>query len=677
MTAISTTSSGYRPDIDGLRALAVLAVVVFHLGARWLPGGFVGVDVFFVISGYLITGLILAEVRQRGTFDFRHFYVRRLRRLGPALLFTLILTTIGTSVLYAPHDLQRHGASLFYAILSLSNFFFWFESGYFDVGSESSALLHTWSLGVEEQFYLVWPTILVTLLLRRGQRAAFIFLVVAVGLSFALNLLFDDRVLSTMLTEVSNEVLEKTKAAMFFLTPFRVFELGLGAGLAFRPTDRLRGRLASEVGFLGGLGLIVYAVLSFDQTTVFPSYNALAPCLGAVLIIDACNPRGSGILLRNRLAVWIGLRSYSLYLIHWPIVVLFRYWTEDEFTAGEQLGMAALALLAAAFMYRFIEQPFRRPQRTRIHTAGNRRFVLANVLVAGLLIILGGSVWAGRGWLWRLSDAQRAVFETISSPETFHEQYYGGVGCRPITRCTVNEGKPTNVYFVGDSHMLQYAAGLGDEFPAIQFTHIDNRCRYNTLALCYAGRWQKSNFIERKARDFALLRQSTDPVVIGQAWYLNTTYRDPATGDEYEFSNMDDYVDFLARHLQEVDRYLGHGRIVVIGEVNRFGRYGDPLTCLGKPLANKDCARSPQSFAPEFNRRLGRKLDAAGIPFVDPTAAVCDAADCINLVDGMPVYSDIGHLSVWGSRLIVTSNRATFARVFGVDDEHEVGGVGD
>ena len=660
-------ASNYRPDIDGLRAVAVIAVVLFHLGVDGLQGGFVGVDVFFVISGFLITGLIVNEVERTAAFNFRHFYLRRLRRLGPALLFTMFATSLGAVLLYAPQDLQRYGASLLHAVLSLSNVLFWSQAGYFESGSATNALLHTWSLSVEEQFYMFWPIVLVSVLAKWGSPSVFRLLVMVTILSFVLNLLFDDWVLTKIVPGITNDALENARAAMFFLTPFRIFELAIGAALVFLRVCEVTDTRVGELCFLTGCGLIVYSAFSFTDKIAFPSYNAVAPCLGTALIIYANNPRISGILLRNRPAVWIGLRSYSLYLVHWPIIVFCRYWKLDTFTAGEQLVIGFVSLALATFMYRYVERPFRHRKSTEWTGNNDVGFVISCCTLACLLLLMAGNQWGNRGWIWRLDESKQAVFEKIADPVSFHKQYYGGVPCKKFTRCVINNGRPQNIYFVGDSHMRHYAAGFRASFPELQFTFLSNHCRFNTLALCYAGRWQDSPYVSKKADDFEFLRNSSDKVVIGQAWWGNRTYYDPRTGSEVRFSDRDVYIDFLIKHLREVNQYLGPDRIVVIGEVNRFGRYGSPLTCLGKPFTDSRCEYSPKSWALAFNRKMGKKLAEVGISFIDPTAKLCNQKGCLNLFKGMPLYSDRSHLSVWGSELIVARNRQEFAKAFAID----------
>ncbi len=653
----------YRPDIDGLRSVAVLAVLLFHLDVDAFSGGYVGVDVFFVISGFLITRLILAELVETGSFSFPHFYLRRLRRLGPALLLTLLATTIAAVLLFAPADLQRYGGGMLHAVLSLSNIYFWSQAGYFEAGTEFNALLHTWSLSVEEQFYLLWPIALVALFTAWGGKRAFRVLLVIVGTSFLLNLAFDGHVLDFTFPQMSNDTRENLDAALFFLTPFRVFELGIGAIVVFIIDRRIAWRHADELLLALGILMIAYAVVFFTDDITFPSYNALLPCVGAALVIYARNPKLLGLLLRNKLAVGIGLISYSLYLVHWPVIVFAKYWSLSPLTAREQIAIALASIAIAAAMYGLIEQPFRRG--ASLAGAKNARFVAASGFLALLLVVTAANAWANNGWLWRLDGNAQAIFANFADPREFHRTYYGGAICKPSDNCIVNRGKGPNVFFVGDSHSQQYASGLVAAFPDFQFTHLDSRCRFNTLDMCYAGKYQDSKYVLEKIEQFRFLKQSTDKVIIGQAWFDRRSHYDPKTGTFHSFETTEQYVHFLVRELQRVDEYLGHGRIMVTGEVNRFGDVGDPLACIGRPLAGDSCTLSKKSFAFEFNQLLGAALKEAEIPFISPTDALCDGRGCLNMIGKRPVYSDSGHLSVWGSKFVVQRTRVQFARFLG------------
>jgi len=389
----------YRADIDGLRAVAILTVLLFHLGVSWMPGGFVGVDVFFVISGYLITAMIVGEYEQTRRFSYAGFYLRRLRRLGPALIFTLLVTAAVATALLAPHDLQRLGAGLVHAVTSLSNVLFWSQAGYFEADSETNPLLHTWSLSVEEQFYMVWPALLVFLMARVSRKRLAKILSGLMVLSLALNLAFSQAVAERVLADLSTDTAESLRAAVFFLTPFRIYELALGGILVFLPAVWPGSAWLRELMHVVGVVLIGIAAVYYSASMEFPSYNALLPCLGAALVIQAGNPRVMGRLLRNRAMVWIGLRSYSLYLAHWPLIVFMRYWQLDALSAGQQILAGLVSLTIAAAMYRLVERPFRHGRTAGGGHGAGAGFVVASGVLATILVLLGANQWGNRGWI--------------------------------------------------------------------------------------------------------------------------------------------------------------------------------------------------------------------------------------------------------------------------------------
>lgn len=303
----------YRADIDGLRAVAVLAVLLYHVGYTALPGGYVGVDIFFVISGFLITRLIREEVTSTGSFRFGDFYLRRVRRLFPALITTVALTFFAGALVLAPEHLESLGGAALSSIVPMSNIYFWGEAGYWDASKLTKPLLHTWSLAVEEQFYFVSPLLIV----------------VAVRLGFASALI---ALLSLASLIAAQYYLAEDASAVFFLTPFRVVEFGIGALLAWFSWPRQLPNWSTHIASIAGLLLIAYAMLFYTEQTTFPGVAALVPCLGAALLI-AAGPRSAvGRILATPPMVAIGLLSYSLYLVHWPLIVLVRYHLMRDFT---------------------------------------------------------------------------------------------------------------------------------------------------------------------------------------------------------------------------------------------------------------------------------------------------------------------------------------------------------
>ncbi len=341
----------YRPDIQGLRGISVLAVMLFHLGVGF-PGGFIGVDVFFVISGFLMTGIISEEFSKRGTFSFAEFYSRRIRRIFPALLVTILLTTALGYFLLLPGDYREFAESGLYAALSLGNVFFYFSTGYFDIPAESKGLLHTWSLGVEEQFYLIWPLVMLGLLsVGKGRRATMFWCLLGiVGAGFLISV---------------HSVLTNPKAA-FYLLHARLWELAAGGLLVFVP--RLGGRWLGEAMPGAGLGLILWSVFSLSSDMPFPGWNALPAVIGAALIIGPANTTsGAAHALSFKPLTFVGQISYSLYLWHWPLIVFWRqYRSGAPLTLGNAAMLASISVLVAFASWKWVEQPFRKSHPPKI-----------------------------------------------------------------------------------------------------------------------------------------------------------------------------------------------------------------------------------------------------------------------------------------------------------------------
>ena len=317
-------------------------MILFHLDVATFAGGYVGVDVFFVISGFLITRNILNEGED---FRFGTFYWRRARRLMPAVWATIAVTMLVSSVLMRPDALGATAWSAMATTFSVSNFYFWSQSGYWDTASALKPLLHTWSLGVEEQFYLVWPLLLFLLrpLHRKWQLTACFVLLFLTG------------------TALSVWATRRFPSAAFYLMPFRVMEFAMGASLAsaeihFRYSLP---RAVKEALPLTGIGLILWSAVAFTGNTAFPGIAVVLPCLGGALLIFS-GPRTSvGVALSNPIATYLGRISYSLYLVHWPVVSLWKYVTLGELSAWTQILLGAVMLALAALLHHLVEKPFR------------------------------------------------------------------------------------------------------------------------------------------------------------------------------------------------------------------------------------------------------------------------------------------------------------------------------
>ena len=373
----------YRAEIDGLRALAVVPVVLFHAGITGFSGGFVGVDIFFVISGYLITSIILNE-QQKDRFTLAGFYERRARRILPALMFVVLLSVIAAWYLLLPTELVDYGKSLISVGVFASNILFWQQSDYFAATSEFIPLLHTWSLAVEEQFYLVFPVFMIATIawLRRSRIIVLVLLAIA-------SLLYCEW------------AWRHTPEANFFLAPSRTWELLAGVFCAFylqqvRETPVFIKQAASLIG----LALLLYAIVVFDKDVPFPSVYALVPVVGTVLLIVFAESKTFvGRLLSLRVLVGIGLVSYSAYLWHQPLFVFARISSYEELSAMTLFGLSIAAFVLAFISWRWVEKPFRNR-----HWLSQKQVLWGALGCSFVLIALGSGLMLGDGFSDRFNS---------------------------------------------------------------------------------------------------------------------------------------------------------------------------------------------------------------------------------------------------------------------------------
>ncbi len=421
----------YRRDIDGLRALAVVPVVLNHAGVPGFPGGFVGVDVFFVISGFLITAILAGEI-QDGRFSLAGFYERRVRRILPALFAVLVACLVVGYFRLIPTHYEELGQSTLATLLFVSNIWFWVESlNYFGNTVALNPLLHTWSLSVEEQFYVVFP-ILLWALMRYTQRWTVVVIALLVALSFVLSW---------------REAISDPEEA-FFMTQYRVWELGLGALLALVPLRAPSSLATSAVGLLGLLAIAI-AIAIYGNETPFPGLAAALPCLGAVALIwagSAARPGPASQLLSLPPVVWIGLISYSLYLWHWPVMAYTRIQqSSPELEPLTATICIAVSVVLAALSWRFIERPFRRGGRiftTRRRVFGSTGVAAAALFGAALVVDQSDGVEA------RLPDnvlAIRASDQKWETPVECRDSDFRKPDC-------VSSAGPLDILIWGDSH---------------------------------------------------------------------------------------------------------------------------------------------------------------------------------------------------------------------------------
>jgi peptidoglycan/LPS O-acetylase OafA/YrhL len=471
----------YRPEIDGLRAIAVLAVVFFHADLGF-SGGYVGVDVFFVISGFLITALIIKDL-EHGAFSLAAFWERRARRILPALFVVTVVILVGAWFLLLPTDFQSLGRSASALAVFAANIHFWLDSGYFAEPSAEKPLLHTWSLAVEEQFYFVVPLVLwgawKVVALRPRNRLVALF-----GAAFGVSLVL------SILRVGSNP------SSTFFLLPTRAWELLTGSVIALLPAAYSRAPLTiRQLVSVLGLGLVIWPIFFYHKDTVFPGAAALPPCIGTALVIwsNGASQTFVGKLLSLRPVVFVGLISYSLYLWHWPLFAFATYWSVGATPLNLRLLLLVVGLLLAVLSWRFVETPFRKRQ-----IFGSRRAILtAGVGGLAVLFALGAILIFHQGFPQRLSSEARSYADGKLDSSFIHELTTQDIAQGKLVTLGDAAAAAPTMFVWGDSHAMAAmqafdtflkqqhrsgrAATRSQQAPVIGFHRSDRSSRADSL----------------------------------------------------------------------------------------------------------------------------------------------------------------------------------------------------
>ena len=633
-------NSNYRPDIDGLRAVAVILVLLFHLGLG-IPGGYIGVDVFFVISGYLITGIISRQM-ERGEFSFMAFYARRARRILPAFLVVLLFSSIAALFILLPSDLERYAKSVMAALLSVSNFWFWSQGGYFGGASEMAPLLHTWSLAVEEQFYLVLPIALLLMHRWLPRWTSSLVLLACLG-TFAAAAWF----VPTRTPEV------------FYFSPFRAWELLLGSLLALYHLPVVATSLHRQLIAAAGLLLILVPAFAYTAETVFPGPAAALPCIGTALLIwvNASGESGVFRLLKSRALVFIGLISYSLYLWHWPLLVFAKHAVGESLGLEVRLliGLASLAL--ATLSWRFIEAPF----RSKSQTSTRQAWAFAGTSV-GLLGTLVVAVLAGQGLAGRF-DPQVAALDRARTRDLVRGERInlrGPLDANTVCRIGAT-GAPTMLVW-GDSYahamLPAFDTALKQMGVAAWFAAESGCPPLPAASVSFKGQdnWRCREF-NTKMVGFVSTQPALTHIVLTAAW---DAYAAESSGYKLRIGEGGTSANSLKKGIDALPRQLhANGatrQLIVLGQVPTYDwsvplkmalsqMRGDLIT----PLTRADWyAKSAVS------RAVFEQFASAGrIHFIESAEWFCAAETCRYATEqGQPLYWDHGHVSRAGARFI-------------------------
>ena len=532
----------YRTDIEGLRGLSVLFVILFHYDIGFFSGGFVGVDIFFVISGFLITGIITKNVHNK-SFNIVEFYLRRARRLLPSYLIVLFGSFLLAAIYFSPLHFERFSEASLYALVFASNIFYIGEVGYFDLGAQLKPLLHTWSLGVEWQFYLIWPiTLFFFFKFKKFIGPLFLVLI--------------------FLSSILGAVAFDTSLSSYYVPVFRFYEFMIGA-LAYAVSRKtIEDTLINTTLLVFGLGLILVSVFFFKTTMPFPSGYGLLPSVGAALVIHSC-PKCPPIvrkMFENKVIVSIGTISYPLYLVHWPVLVFFQYATFSPVSPLEKTGLISASFVMAFILSKFVDIPI----RNQIKVVGSRlqfnQFRLKLITILGSFVFfavfpaLAYSASYTNGWGWRFSSTysdriKRQLEDGALANEAFFETH----NKLPVDAESSNK---KSVLIVGDSHSKDLFNALSQNRDLFQNDYVFYT--FNLSIHCHMPESVRQSLASRlvhgittstisescKAQKVELLNlkyaQEADIIIVASRWHSsNLEYLDPTVKFFKAFPNAD------------------------------------------------------------------------------------------------------------------------------------------
>jgi peptidoglycan/LPS O-acetylase OafA/YrhL len=628
------SSFKYRPDIDGLRAIAVLPVVGFHAFPTSVPGGFVGVDVFFVISGFLISGIILDQL-QRNTFSFADFYVRRAKRILPALVLVLVACYVIASRIMLSGDFKALGKHLIGAGTFVINFLLWNESGYFDVAAQSKPLLHLWSLGIEEQFYLIWPALLFAFFRWKLKISYLLFGILC--LSFAINVI----------------TVEHSTAAAFYSPASRFWELMCGATIAYgapnglKAGDGWRPEAESVIGLLFMIG----PCFLFTDRLRFPGWWALIPVFGASLVIHAGpNTFVNKSILSSRPLVWVGLISYGLYLWHWPLLSLAHIAAGQDPSRMARIGLVIASVALATATYQLVERPIR-------YWHGYEFVKVSGLATVTLLVVCLGTYTVARDGL--VTATQRAL---VIRYVEMKDDWRGGqcligpdngwpiseaAGADNFSNCIESDERPLLILW-GDS----YAAHL---YPGIKYKQTDRNFRiaqFNLnacpplIGLDVPGRTYCTRYQDELIRKIIALRPTY--LVIASAWGM--------------VQPMPTFLTQLRATMDQIRSNLPTTRVTVVGNPpiwkERLPSLLQKLSVVedGRIVDGPEIRLNGQTDPSyDHDQELSSLAGAYHFSYFSPMGVLCDKSGCLSRegynFDNL-FSMDTGHLTPVASRLV-------------------------
>ena len=595
------------PQIQGLRALAALLVTLFH--AKWVSGGFIGVDIFYVISGFLITGLLLREIERTGTINFKEFYARRFKRLLPTSFFVLAITAVISWALIPATMRSSLGRDVIAASLYVSNYLFaWWQADYQNLDATPSPVIHYWSLAVEEQFYFIWPMLILiffTLAKALKNRIFLTYFVAAITLT--------SFIFSIYLTETS-------PIWAFYSLPTRAWELGLGALLVMIPPIKTK----KFVG-LFGFTLLIISAFVFNEGTAFPGINAALPVLGTVLLLATINswPPVLNDVANSRLFQWLGEISYPLYLWHWPLLVLPSTYLARPLEIYERVLAIIATILLADLTHRFIEEPFRSRKIASVIVYKKSAYVTAISVFMGVLIMFSNSDRIDVSGV----NGSVSLAQIKARPQVYDDGCHANYAQTQSAKCEYGnlDSKKVMVLY-GDSHAAQW-------FPAL--LEIANRSGYKLISLTKSA----CPAVDTKRNDQGGFKMSRCA-----QWRENTTKRIREIQPDVLIMSSFQY---FAQPPQFKDRnaWWDDGQRRLLQAVKTASPQLIYVTDTPHPTRDIPACLTNNSISKCNTSERSQNLSIQGFKVIDPNPWLCSNV-CPAVKDGVVAYRDASHISV-------------------------------
>ena len=623
----------YRSDIDGLRAFAVLSVILFHINSHWIPGGFLGVDIFFVISGYLITLILTKEIDETNKINISNFYKRRIKRIIPALLFVLIPTFIIGFLIFTPNDLLALSKSMIWAFFSAANIYFYssIDTGYFAAGSSELPLLHLWSLGVEEQFYILWPFAVLLLLtyINSIQKRILLASILFIGsLIWAQSIIVTDH------------------SFAYYLLPTRAWELLGGAITALLVHSGIRPKgLVSELMASIGLIAIILSFIFVSESDPVPGLAALPVIIGSALLIlsGTAYQTYTGRILSLKIFVAIGLVSYSAYLWHWPILAFLRY-ALIKIDIPVAIFVLFGTFIMATISYFLIETPLRKND-VNTKNVFLWYFIVPAILIGSISISIKYEIKHKKNWIFPWEKIDLVGSKTLAAYSYNYNCQYRLFDIKAYTeqRCVYPENTDkANVFLIGDSNAAHYLGML-----RVIAKHYKFSIRNATQSACPMVFNENFNWISPSFKEGCAVYTSTlikevnkyDTVIVGGSWNV--------------YFDREGFNTSFEKTIQYLSENVNH--VILLPKIPTYNLYNNDCELKSIRIKSLKCvlrfnSKQPTRKENQFLKNIANKYP--NVEYFDIRHILCNKGICSPYLEGEPVYYNAHHLSMKGSEFI-------------------------